>query len=290
MYTTMRSADVRPWMVVAAAVMVAAVLAPAAVAQTQPTAEPALHWQTDVVDLAADSLALEANDLIFTTEGTSLGVGSDPGGPDYWTLEAEWTEHDREQRLYLYFGSDGTDWWVDEIRTYDGHDPGEWIAYQGPHFRTPLGQAFEGDIRLEGMGVGRAGSGDLIPGVLTIEGLRLAVSPRSLEQLFVEPPGGGIVATANPFEPTGPLHCSGILLLDPLSAHEAILEAGYRASYRLSHPTKPSEVLLGPPEGTIEDTALGSYGEVVVFVRDPSLPAEPGPTMPPECQAPSPGG
>jgi hypothetical protein len=32
-------------------------------------------------------------------------------------------------------------------------------------------------------------------------------------------------------------------------------------------------VLLEPPEGTIEGSALGSYGEVVIFVRDPSLSA-----------------
>jgi hypothetical protein len=38
-------------------------------------------------------------------------------------------------------------------------------------------------------------------------------------------------------------------------------------------PTKPAEVLLEPPEGTIEGSALGSYGEVVIFVRDPSLSA-----------------
>jgi hypothetical protein len=285
----MGSGVIRPWEVLATAVLACAILAPPVVAQAPSGAEPAVSWRTDVVDLAADSLSIEASDLTFTSEGARVGVDSDPGGPDYWTLEAEWNEQGREQRLHLYFGSDGTDWWVDEIRTRDGYDPAEWIYAYGPFFKTPLGEAYEGDVRIDLLGEGRPGDeGDRVPGVLTIKGLRLEVAPRPLEQLFVAPPGGGVVATSDPFEPGGPLHCSDILLLDPRAAHERILEAGYRVSYRLSHPTKPAEVLLEPPEGMIEGSALGSYGEIVIFVRDPSLPVEPGPTMPPECQAPSP--
>jgi len=259
-------------------------------AQADPTPASAIDWQTDVVHLTADSLKIEANDLVFTTVGAPLGYGSDPGGPDSWTLEVEWMEHDVAQWLYFYFGSDGTDWWVDQVRTRDGYPEAEWIYYEAPMLRAPLGQAFHGDVRLEGMGTGRPETGIKVPGVLTITGMTLEVSPRSTQQMYAAPPDGGIAATVDPFEPGQPLHCSGILQLDPATAHQRLLAAGYRVSYRLIHPTKPAGILLEPPEGTIEEASLGGYGEIVISVDDPALGAMPQPTWPPDCaNAPSPG-
>ena len=105
-------------------------------------------------------------------------LNSDPGGSDYWTLEVIWFEHEVEQRLNMYFGSDGTDWWVDEIRTYDGYDPGEWVYAYGPFFQTPLGEAFEGDVEVDLLGIGRPDDREnLVPAVLSFTGMRLAVSP-----------------------------------------------------------------------------------------------------------------
>ena len=95
-----------------------------------------IAWTTDRVALTADDLTLEANDLVFGKD-VSPRLHSDPGDDDYWTLEVEWTEQDVEQRLFMYFGSDGRDWWVDEIRTRDGYDPAEWVFADGPFFRTP---------------------------------------------------------------------------------------------------------------------------------------------------------
>ena len=51
--------------------------------------------------------------------------------------------------------ADKDDWWVTEIRTYDGFPDGEWIDYAavrqplGEMFRTPRGETFEEDVRLE---------------------------------------------------------------------------------------------------------------------------------------------
>ncbi len=78
----------------------------------------------------------------------------------------------------MYFGSDGTDWWVDEIRTYDGYDPGEWVFAYGPFFQTPLGEAYEGDIQVDLLGIGRPDDREnMVPAVLSFTGMRLAVSP-----------------------------------------------------------------------------------------------------------------
>lgn len=149
---------------------------PGAAAPASPGA-PGVGWTTERVALTADDFRLEVNDLVFGDDVWPQ-VDSDPGDSDYWTLEVEWTELGLEQRLYLYFGSDGTDWWVDEIRTRDGHDPAEWVYAYGPFFQTPLGEAFEGDVTVELLGEGRPGDPDaVILAVLSFTGLRLAVSP-----------------------------------------------------------------------------------------------------------------
>jgi hypothetical protein len=130
------------------------------------------------VALTADDFRLGVNDLEFGVDVQPTRLTSDPGDRNYWTLEVEWTEHEVEQRLNMYFGSDGTDWWVDEIRTYDGYDPGEWVYAYGPFFKSPLGEAFEGDVQVDLLGTGRPDDREnLVPAVLSFTGLRLAVSP-----------------------------------------------------------------------------------------------------------------
>ena len=231
---------------------------------------PAIHWTTPVVDLAADALSVEANDLVFTSEGAEPRLHSDPGGPDYWTLEVQWAEQDHEQRLYMYFGSDGTDWWVDEIRTRDGHDPAEWIFAYGPFFKTPLGETYEGDLRIDLLGEGRPGRPkSRVSGVLTIKGLRLTPTPRRLEDIAALPPDRGKAVKRDPFRKGGPLHGSGILKLPPAEALQRLLEDGYRVAFRPdAYPGDEFDPTV-PPEGVIEDTAVDGYGNVLLFVTGP---------------------
>ena len=241
-------------------------------AAASPSPASAIHWTTPVVDLAADAFSVEANDLVFTTEGTEPHARSDPGGPDYWTLEVEWTEQDLEQRLFMYFGSDGSDWWVDEIRTRDGYDPAEWIYAYGPFFKTPLGEAYEGDVRIDLVGSGRPGDEtNRVPGVLTIQGMRLAPTPRMLEDIAALPPDGGVAVKQNPFRKGGPLQGSGILKLPPAEALERLLEKGYRVAFRL-HPYPGDD--FDPtvaPEGRIQEADVDSYGNILLFVMAPEV-------------------
>ncbi len=156
-------------------------------ASASPSVAPSIQWGTEVVDMQADSFGLDVNDLTFTTGSGVAEIDSDPGDSTYWTLEITWFEHDVEQRLNMYFGSDGTEWWVDEIRTYDGY---ERVYAYGPFFSTPLGETYEDDVLLDLVGEGRPPGGDGRPGAvvdtpppepvratLTIDGLRLSVTP-----------------------------------------------------------------------------------------------------------------
>ena len=120
---------------------------PTAVTTIAPAAADAgRRFVTRQVSLTADAVTIEANGKQFNV-AAPVEVRSDPGVPkEYTTLELTWREHDVEMRLNVYFKSDGREWWAEEIRTYDGRDPGEWITYTGDFFRRPLGSPFVGDL------------------------------------------------------------------------------------------------------------------------------------------------
>lgn len=109
-----------------------------------------IDWQTDTgrVRLVAAAMAITTRDKIFTAGDAAVAVHGDRGDPGYWTLEAEWREQGVPMRLFIYFTSDGTDWWATSIRTYDGSERGEWIMYEGEFFRSPLGKPYSGNLDL----------------------------------------------------------------------------------------------------------------------------------------------
>lgn len=119
---------------------------PSTTTATEPAHAGPFHAETRQVLLTADAVTIRAGDKTFVT-AAPVEVRGDPGEPkSYTTLELTWREHSVEMRLFIYFSSDGNEWWSDEIRTSDGDDPGEWITYKGDFFRRPLGQAFTGDF------------------------------------------------------------------------------------------------------------------------------------------------
>ncbi len=243
-------------------------------------------WATEVVQLGADKVTIDTGGTTLNAETAAMKVSSDPGSLTSWTLEVIWFEAGLEQRLNLYFKADNASWWVDEVSVYDGVAPNpDWATFPpGPHFRERLGQAFTGDIDLAGLG--RAG-----PVRLRIDGAILAVAPHPS---FVQPPGGAAPLASDPFAPGGQLHCSGILQRRPMDAERALQGFGIRLSWRLQWKTGPntgySDIRLTAPEGFINGTALGSDGELIVFVADPARPFGGGPApFPSDCPPPWPG-
>ena len=116
----------------AVAALVAGVVGLAAsqrlVEQVPPASEvPALRlhcWTTAEYTASARSFAIDVNGKTFVAEDPDIEVSGDPGTPTYQTLEMTWQEHGVEMRWYVYFTSDGNEWWSNEFRTYDGNDPG----------------------------------------------------------------------------------------------------------------------------------------------------------------------
>ena len=254
----------------------------------------AVDWRTPVVELAARQLAIDADGTRF------LGVArpdleSDPGDPTRWTFEATWREGGHEQRLFLYFAADDASWWVDQIGVYDGSDTPKWATFAPPAdgvwLRTPIGETFSGDLNAEGT----SATG---PVRLHLGGLRVAVHPQD----NVAEPIGGVrkvlkergnpAVDGNPFERGGPLHCSNILLLAPQVAEARLQLEGYALSWRWLTSTGANmgtsdPVARAPSTGWITNTAVGSSGELILFVANPASPPDAAaPTPPQDCAAP----
>ena len=101
-----------------------------------------VSFGTPQVSLDADDFYLIINGQKFAPYFKDVQVHSDPGNPNYTTLELTWYENGIEMRMYIYFKSDGTNWWSEEVRTYNGNSPGDWIYYYGKFFESQLGKAY----------------------------------------------------------------------------------------------------------------------------------------------------
>ena len=146
----------KPWLAAAAAILV--LVGGFALLQRQtkpiiPAQATPLHFETPTVLLTASAVEVSVGGRTFAPT-SNVEVHSDPGTPnEYTTLELTWHEGDIEQRINIYFASDGTDWWASEIRTYDGQSSGNWVEpiATGEFFKSPLGTAFTGDFDLSNL-------------------------------------------------------------------------------------------------------------------------------------------
>jgi hypothetical protein len=113
---------------------------------------PSMHFDTPQVHLEGSQFSIITTGATgahdFVGNDPKISVYSDPGDAHYQTLELEWHELGVVQRWYIYFASDGKDWWATEMRTYDGSPGGDWVFFGGDRFRTPLGSAWSGDLNV----------------------------------------------------------------------------------------------------------------------------------------------
>jgi hypothetical protein len=244
--------------------------------------DKAVTWKTERVLFGADAVTIDPGGRIFRATTAETKVHSDPGSLSAWTLEAVWMDETIEQRINLSFASDGATWWIEQLGVYDGSPKPDWAKFPAISMaHVPIGTPLQGTIDATGMG--QAG-----PVRLTITGAVIAVSP---QPNFVEPPGGAIPVNGDPFEVGAALHCSGILQMPPQRAESILLGLGYRLSWRLNRKTGPNTgfaelSLKAPVDGWISNAAIGSSGELILFVQDPKAPELPAATVPPDCVKP----
>jgi|GEM_PF-5765658 hypothetical protein len=207
----------------------------------------AITWETKQVSLRARDFSIVADGKTYTAAAADVDVHSDPGDPTYQTLELTWQEQGTEMRWFIYFKSDGTDWWSDEMRTYDSH--GEWIGYTGDFFRTKLGTAWTGDLDLSATERG-------IAGALHVHGVRLEAFKRPA---VCATPGTGIVVES-PYDPIDFTGNSVVRILDRSTCTPVSNPSAYRVEWAADDPSIATflSVTACPPEIT-DKCANGSY-------------------------------
>lgn len=115
---------------------------------------PGVHAQPAPIDidrpcfrLAASDFWIQLNDgRIFNlnpAEASNIQIHCDPGNNSYTTIEVTWHQHGVLMRFFAYLRSDGSSWWSDELRIYDGGAQSDWLYAYGDFFRSPRGQPFQ---------------------------------------------------------------------------------------------------------------------------------------------------
>lgn len=231
--------------------------------------QEAIIWQTSLASLEADAISIETGERVFTAATNRFQVNSDPGSGTYRTLEVSWFENDREMRLNLYFAADAANWWVSELRVYDGRPRSEWVSFAGPLFRTARGQSFAGDIELSG---GNAHG----PVTLRIDGARLSAfvpgtGPRPFENCrFIGPAGRDLLGRPVPQQLDPDLSEFGLVPgMDAVDAYDEIVRHGICYEFRLEFPAlNQGQRWCVPPRGKVREFLFGSEGQLLVFVED----------------------
>lgn len=139
-----------------------------------------VDWRTDRVRLRADDFYIDfgGRRYLAPIEGSAFQIHSDPGNPNYTTLELRWSEHGKEMRLYFYFKANAGGWWSEEFRTYNNQSPADWIYYTGRFFERARGTPFTGDFeKVSSDGLGRVYFKNLILETFFREGVSPTVQP-----------------------------------------------------------------------------------------------------------------
>ena len=119
-------------------------------------------------------------------------------------------------------------------------------------------------------------------------GLGLALATRPAD-LVAAPANGGVrlLPNSEPFAVGQPLHCAGILQLEPAQAQAALLKLGYRVSWRhIINDGTYVELLRDPPPGTIivdEPPLVGTEGQILMPIAVPGMRGTRPAAVPDDC-------
>ena len=132
----------------------------------------AFSWTTSRVVFTSNTFTVDVGGQRYSPTGVHVDVNTDPGDATYATLELSWQEHGVPMNVNVYFAADAANWWVTEMRTYNGKEPAgaDWVTFMGDEFRTPLGGTYSGDVNLTATEGG-------VTSHLQISGMTLALLP-----------------------------------------------------------------------------------------------------------------
>ena len=231
----------------------------------------AFMWGTQMATLEADRLSVEAGGRTFEAPQAVDYIISDPGSATYRTLELAWRDAGTEMRLNVYFGASSTAWWIEHIRTYDGREPGDWIYYLGPSFRTPLGEPYSGDVDLFGLGIG--GIGRLQIAGMTLSAFEPGSVPPAFNSCRTVGPGRGSLFGPPVAQSVYPdLSEFGITEgMAGTDAQTTLVAQGICHEFRVEFPSiNRGQIWCTAPPGKVREFRFGSAGQIIVLIEDPT--------------------
>lgn len=232
--------------------------APASQAPASPAVAVAYGWGTGMIRLTADDIVLTANGERIPAPPRLRGE-NDATRRMAEGLDATWTAFGREQRFILELNADATHWWIARAGLYDNQPQPDLIQFEGlEDVRTPIGQAFHGDISLFSSD-GRVPGGIDIKNA-TLDPTSLGFGPTSFEGCtrYADVPRS-LLARLEGYD-------------DPRRVAQLAEANGLCMTYRWVYPTTQGEVgetwCSAPPSGRSHIIHEGPAGEVELIVLD----------------------
>ncbi len=103
----------------------------------------AIDWALQSESLVALEMTLQIDGQIFKGTTNQLVIAPSPQGD---VLDVMWEESGHEPHLHFHFATDGTTWWIDDVRA--ALDNGTPYENMGRFYETAAGKPFEGTLDL----------------------------------------------------------------------------------------------------------------------------------------------
>lgn len=237
-------------------------------------------WTTSRVAFTANTFTIDVGGQQFSPTGVNVEVDSDPGNATYATLELSWEQYGVPMNVNVYFAADESDWWVTEMRTYNGKTgtDADWVTFIGEQFRTPNGGTYTGDVDLTATENG-------VTSRLQIGGMTLTLLPAAdtsaatttsapYDTLPIAPTTTGLIgqpttngATGAPEQwytvPDGDLAAAAALF--SVSPESIAFYNGWADG--VAHPLAAGSTVRIPPDGAFVFNAVIPYGTLVIDPR-----------------------
>jgi len=237
----------------------------------------AFSWTTSRVVFTSNTFTIDVGGQRYSPTGVHVDVNTDPGDATYATLELSWQEHGVPMNVNIYFAADAANWWVTEMRTYNGKAPAsaDWVTFMGDQFRTPLGGTYSGDVDLTATEGG-------VTSHLQIGGMTLALLPSTNTVTSSSVPSTyGTLPTATPVK-NGPTTApEQWYTVEPQDTLATIAELFGVTTGTIvvfngwadggSHVMAARSTVRIPPGATLVDNAVVPYGSLVVDAKDTTV-------------------
>ena len=234
----------------------------------------AFSWTTSRVVFTSNNFTIDVGGQRYSPTGVHVDVNTDPGDATYATLELSWQEHGVPMNVNVYFAADAANWWVTEMRTYNGKEPAgaDWVTFMGDEFRTPLGGTYSGDVNLTATEGG-------VTSHLQIGGMTLALLPSTNTVTSSSvPPSYATLPTATPGADASTTAPEQWYTVQPQDTLATIAELFGVTTETIaifngwadggSHVMVASSTVRIPPGATLVDNAVVPYGSLAVDAKD----------------------